>query len=634
MVIGRVRFNKKCLVFLVFGISVILHTAYAFQMEMLSIDPNEFGVSVWTALFTGKNWSGVMSGIPYYYGYAGAVFYVPFMLFINNPFTQYKAMLIFNGIVVSFVPVIAYRVSLRLGVSQVWQRILVAIVCGLYSTVFAHTKFIWNEISCIIFPWLIISLIIRTGDEKPGLKKHMFSGFTAFICAVSYFAHPRLICVILSATAVILFARVFLKVKLVYQNTFFIVFATAMLGFMALDRYLIGVIWRGGVETLQNTIGFFIGQLTHLKTVVGWEWLFTTVLGHLYYFATSTWGLGIIAVCLAVLVQVKYFTGRRLKTIVTEKPDSKVIGHLGYNNYFLIFSLYALLSNLFAAALSTLSKYSANGYGQYQDTVIFGRYMDSVIPLLIMFVICYVFLYGLDLQKLLAATVVIGIIYGLFFVFAAPAVVNSPETRVSPMLGIYPVRIGERVDAVITSDGLFLTVSCVLCFIAVFIVVVCCAKKYRALILSGIMIAIMLYSSLYTATVYLPFAESDATRANRPIYEVNKYIYNSTDAPPVYVFNLPRRTFTLLQFLNQNTVVTVARNRSDIPEHCFILVKNDDKLALRPRSRKVLEEIGATSEYTVYAYGERAVAYVQSQTGSEILASVYKRGANSSGGYI
>ncbi|MCL2087138.1 MAG: hypothetical protein FWH05_06045 [Oscillospiraceae bacterium] len=615
----KILIGEKGLIFLVFSISVILHSVYALGMEMISIDPNEFGVAVWVALFNGKDWAGVMSDIPYYYGFVGALLYVPIMWLIPEPFIQYKAMLLLNGIVVSFVPVIAYLLSVRLGVKFGWQRILVAIVCGLYSTIFAHTKFIWNEISCIIFPWLLIFLLVRTCDTKGGTKKHIMSAVTALTAVLAYFAHPRLAVVILSAMIVILFSNFFLKMKLVSGFCFYSTFLIGFFALKMLDTYLIAVMWNGS-QALENTLAHFGGQVSGLFAPGGVELFFTTLLGHLYYFSTSTWGLGILSACLAVLVVFRYFQGAAIKKAVFQTGDTdsrrRVVANSGFNNYLLLFSLYALFANIFAGLLSALWKYNDTGYGQYQDTLIFGRYMDSVIPLLIMFVICYAFLYELNLSKLLAATVVSGGIYGLFFIFTASTVASSSAANVLPMLGIYPVRIGEKIGEPVTLDGLFLTVSCVLCFIAVFIVVVCCAQKYRLIILSCIMIAVMLYSSIYTATVYLPYSQIQARIVTAPIYEINRHLYNSSAAPPIYGYKLPARTSTLLQFLNQDTKVYAVNNQTQIPEHCFLIVPTEFLEIFLEEVPGVLK-FAQTDDYSVYLRGTRAQAYVRSQAGLE-----------------
>lgn len=599
------RIGNRGVLLVIFLTGVFAHTVFALQTELISIDPNEFGVAAWAALYSGKNWSGVMSKIGYFYGYAGAVLYTPVMLVVKNPFIQYKVMLILNGIIVSAVPMIAYKISSRLGVEKAWHRILISIACGLYSTGFAHTKFIWNETACIVIPWLILFLLIQTMNEKNRIIKHLLSVLAAFVAIFAFAAHPRLISVSVTAVLVILFTRIFMKKKLVYLTSFFPALIIFGLFEQILRTYLINIMWGENAVLLQNTIESGVQSFSGLWTDGGAARFIQTLFGHLYYFATSTWGLGALAFCLVFVMTGSYF-----------KAKNKKSGR-NFTDEFIIFGIFAFLLNILALLVSVINKFNTAGFEQYQDSAIFGRYMDSVIPLLIMLVISYVFVYSLDFIKLLSSIITLGIIYTAFFIFTMPVIIGAEKTRVSPILGLYPIRIGQSIDAVITIDGLFLTVSSVFCFMALFIVIVCCARRYRAHIISICMICTMLYSSFYTAIVYLPFAAAEAKSSNVPIYEISEHIYNSADAPYVYTYKTPRKTYTLLQYLNQETYVLSVNGINDLPENCFIVVPNSERLALRPESEQIFWELKQTSEYTLYAYGERAAAFAQSQ-GTEI----------------
>ena len=95
-----------------------------------------------------------MSRVGYYYGYIQAIFYAPlFPIFGGNPLALYKAMLVVNGIIISFIPLLAYHLASKLGVNKVWQKIVIAFCSGLYITYVAHSKFIWNEAICSLLPF-------------------------------------------------------------------------------------------------------------------------------------------------------------------------------------------------------------------------------------------------------------------------------------------------------------------------------------------------------------------------------------------------------------------------------------------------------------------------------------------------
>ncbi|MDR0196930.1 MAG: hypothetical protein LBI36_01740, partial [Oscillospiraceae bacterium] len=71
------------------------------------------------------------------------------------------------------------------------------------------------------------------------------------------------------------------------------------------------------------------------------------------------------------------------------------------------------------------------------------------------------------------------------------------------------------------------------------------------------------------------------------------------------------RTAAVLQFLNRNVKVTVETDANAVPENCFIVTRKESGFI--PAREVEIDELGSTGEYVVYAYGERAVMYANSQ---------------------
>ncbi|MDR0197132.1 MAG: hypothetical protein LBI36_02795, partial [Oscillospiraceae bacterium] len=529
------RLGDRGVLLLLFLAGVAAHSVFAAHMKPLSVYPDEFGTAAWTALFTGgEGGGGVISQIDRYYGWLGSVIYAPVMFIIKSPSAQYKAMLIINGAVVSLIPVIAYKISKRFGVKKAWMRVLTAAVCGMYPAVFAHSKFIWNETFCIIFPWLTAFVILTACDAKKRVFKHLLSVLAALTICASVCAHPRLLSSAAAGVAAILFARFFLKKKIVFLSSFIPAAVVFSAGSFLLTRRLVSLMWGDGAA-LRNTLS---DLAPIFKTLLSggaepWVRLLRTLAGHLYYFAASTWGLGILGVVFFFSAVTTY-----LPAAGTGKPTALP----NANERFLIFSAFAFVSALLDGAVSVLFKFDADRQSQYQDTVIFGRYVDGAIPLILLTVMCYVFLYGPDLRKLLGGVVALGGVYAAFFLMSARTIVNAENVNVSSILGMHPLRIGEKIDALITMDGLFLTVSAVFSLMALFIVFVCCSKRYCVHIISLSITVIAVYSCAYTAFAYLPFALRETQAANAPVYEVSQYVYNSEDAPPLFALDVPGRT--------------------------------------------------------------------------------------------
>ncbi|MDR0222068.1 MAG: hypothetical protein LBI38_00820 [Oscillospiraceae bacterium] len=603
------RIGDRGVLLLMFLAGVIAHTALALHMEAFSIIPDEFVSAAWASLFAGNGFGGIISRTDGYYGWLGALFYSPVMLVVRNPFVRYKAMLVINGIIASFIPLIAYKIAGGLGVKKAWMRVLTAAVCGMYPAVFAHTKFIWNETFCLVFPWVAALIITAACNAKNRVYKHFLSALLALTLTASVCAHPRLASVAAAAVAAALFARFYLKKKVIFLSSFIPALAVFSAGFFVLTGELVSLMWGSGGVILRNTLSDFFPVLERLfmGDADTWARLLKAAAGHLYYFTSSTWGLGVLGVCLFIGA----LAGRR-RVFGKEKQPVKSAAVLSVNERFLVFSAFALLSALFSGAVSVLFKSGADGFTEYQDAVIFGRYMDGVIPLTPAFVICYVFLYGLDLRKLLPAIVALGGIYTAFFLLCARTLVNAPNVSVYHVLGLYPLRIGEKVDALITMDGLFLTVSAVFSLMALFIVFVCCAKRYRVRIISATVALIAFYSCAYTVAAYLPFVARTAREVNAPIHEASEYVYDSDDAPPLIALDVPERTAALLQFLNRGANVITKTDGDKIPENCFVVVESGYEFAPPPEVETA--ELGGAGGYVFYACGEKAIMYANSQS--------------------
>lgn len=71
----------------------------------------------------------------------------------------------------------------------------------------------------------------------------------------------------------------------------------------------------------------------------------------------------------------------------------------------------------------------------------------------------------------------------------------------------------------------------------------------------------------------------------------------------------------MLQYLNQNIRVYPADSPSEIREDSYIIVPADVQIRFDGQTRVVFVQLAETENYKVYAYGERAKAYAQSQSG-------------------
>lgn len=205
------NFGDRGVMFIMFACSVVMHSLLAMCMELPAVNPDEIGVASVSAFYSGRDWSLLMEKVSYYYGYIQALFYAPLFMLFKNPYALYKACLVMNGVLISFIPLIAYHVAGRVGVKKVWQKLVAAVCSGCYITYVAHSKFIWNETICSLLPWALLWVIFQAVDCKKAGARCAWSAVAGLLCAVCYAAHSRLLAVVIAFVMTLLIVRIFMK---------------------------------------------------------------------------------------------------------------------------------------------------------------------------------------------------------------------------------------------------------------------------------------------------------------------------------------------------------------------------------------------------------------------------------------
>jgi hypothetical protein len=260
------------LLFMMFIAALIMNVVFSLHMSLPWL-PDEFHTAAWSAYFSGfgelplidGGWSGWLTGI----------IYTPFYYLIDNPVIRYRCMLILNSVLAAFIPILTYKITASLGLQKAWQRTLCAVVAGIGTAVFAHTKFIGTGTLCVFLPLLLFYLFTRCIDVKNRAIRFFLSVFAALILSFAPAADLRLWMLVPAFILLVLYSKYILCVKSVSLFGFF----PALTVFTALQLYvserLMGEFFARGTESFP-----FIGQL--------------------YHFAVSTWGIGVLGIVLCI----------------------------------------------------------------------------------------------------------------------------------------------------------------------------------------------------------------------------------------------------------------------------------------------------------------------------------------------
>ncbi|MGN1339994.1 MAG: hypothetical protein ACI4WS_06845 [Oscillospiraceae bacterium] len=602
-------FGDRGVMFVMFAVSVVAHSLLAMCMELPAVNPDEIGVASIAAFYSGKDWSALMGQVGYYYGYVQALFYTPLFLFFNNSYALYKACLVMNGVLISFIPLIAYDIATRLGINSVWKKVVISFCCGSYITYIAHSKFIWNEAICSLLPWVLLWVMFMSMNTKKAGAKVMWSIAAGLLCAVCYGAHSRLIAVVIALVLTVLIARICMNRRIFLLPVFFPALAGGFVGEYFCRKAIQQAVWNG--KASGNTMEAELDRVLGLFEEGGFNRFISTLFGHLYTFMTSTVGIGAIAfvvLFLLVVTRIREWNSNRKCTLVdgvkVYEPSSKHI----YSGRLTILGIYAFFAVGGSMLLSVLFKFNSGQIDEIKDLTMFGRYTDNTAPLVILLVLIFLFRYGLNLKHIgWAAGVYAYVCFG-FCTVSWKMVSSAKGYRESPVLGLMPWRISEDYTRTFTADSFIIMTSVTFAVLALMAVFTACTRKSRTALVSGLFGCLFMYSTIFAGTVYLPQRAEENLVKTEPAKQVSTLLYNEEASPTIVAFGIGSRSSGLIQFLNLNTNVAIIRKEKNIPENCIIIADEEKQLTLDPDS---YDYIGTEGGLSVYAYGETARDYMK-----------------------
>jgi hypothetical protein len=460
------------------------------------------------------------------------IIFVPAMWLLPNPLHRYTAMLITGGALASIVPVTVYKITECIGIVSIWQRVLVSTVAGAYPALIFYTKLAGGDSLGFLFPCLLAFIMLKTSDTKSYASKYFLTVLLAItVVSIPFFLWGDVELVIAIVMTLII-ARVFFKREIVPLFSFMvllIVFA------VLLDSVTINSVY-----------------INHITKPGTWSSQFWFIAEKLHELSVSTWGLGILGLCL-------FIKNIRAKNHISLK----------------LFSIFVVIS-----------------------TVLIHR-LDFIIPLVLVATVCLIFIHGIELRDVLACVTVLGIIFSAFFMLQPDSIFVGALGHGGKLMPIPPEVINAQI----------MTASIVFCLMALFIVFVCCGGRYKVKITSSAIAVISLYGAVHVCAVEIPAEIRETTQRDAHVYEVSELLYNSEGAPPVFVVDESWSMSELLQFLNPRATVEYF-DLEALPENYLYVIKSTNRKFHAYNREFIL--IGTTDLYSVYAVGERAIMYVQS----------------------
>ena len=597
-----------------YAAALVIHTLMAQCVTIFNLTPDEYSVTAIAAYANGFDWSSTVS-TGGYYGYFQGLLYTPIFRLTDDPYLRYKLMVILNGAVMSLAPVIIYYLSRkRFGIGKP-SSALFAAVCGLYPCYMLLTKFTWNETMCNILPWIFLLLAYKALSCTETVKKQVFSALGGLTLVAAYATHGRMLALLAAGVVLVIVAFFVMKKRIFCFTGFSISIAVAFIGDKLLKSYFQNALWLTGEtgSAPANTIEKMTSRLSGIDGDMIADF-FKALIGHLFYFISSTWGFG--AICMVLIIAgVVFYIKRRcdITDCVKEGKDAPE-DYLPANDA--VMTIFTLLVMVAVFVVSVAFKGSSNVLTQRSDTLIYGRYTEVFYPIAIFTALLLIYRKKLTLIHSFSALAGAAVINALTVAFVVPVVTNGTRMVSGMILGIAPMRWGEKIKDLPTNDTflkIIITVMAVL--IAFTLAHILLRNRKRLYLIYALPLAgLLIYTNIYCYINYNVNQSRNAAVGAENMDEVLS-VLNGSGFDSVCCFGVSKEKYVKGQFLYPEMEFIIADNFSELsalsktPD--LIIADREDNLNLWVEDVCLVGDINRTMH--LYACTDEAKLWAEEQ---------------------
>lgn len=589
---------------LLFFLPFLLVSAVSFQLGQ-PVNTDEYGILFNAAFLSGKyNWWAecFSSSIPRYWGYGQSLLYIPlFWLFSDMNRVLFFGRII-NAAVISIIPILSYSIIDKFFISRKRNAaaFFISAVIGFFPASITMAKTFYNETLLVLFVWIVLYLLLNISVGKENNISQNICFALLGLCSVFCLAiHNRGVVILIAAT--MLLALIFIKKRFpVYRWLIFIIPGIATYYFdKKVKNYLLENLIRlpasEANNTVEATVGPYLLEVFHpdyfkrvLKGFLGLSW----------YTVWATYGLILI---FAVFVLYIVLRGKKFPQLIHLKRTADADMILG---------LYASLCVFGTLLLTTL--FFSKGYMLIQlagrEYLIYGRYIDSMLGVVVFFVLLQVF----RLEFKPVSHVIISIIAyvataAVSFVFIGESFVRMNNKRVSILnvSSVAPFFLDEMFASTTKTD--FLKAILIFAAISLFLYLLFLFKKKKLLAIS------LLCLSLYSSTMFsFQHLQSNSSANDEKIDSFSSFchqigIENYSDVP-IYLSSVNTKPFLFQFAAPKNTIIALNTASSGffyfdrMLEDSFIISTKDENFEL---ALKNCHQVATTyPDLSIWVYGE------------------------------
>lgn len=597
--------------------ALLIHSLMALCVTIFNLTPDEYSVAAIAAYINGYDWSSTVS-TGGYYGYFQGLFYTPVFLLTDDPYMQYKLMIAINSIFMSFAPVIIYYLSRRVFDLNKFPSVLFSAICGLYPCYMLLTKYTWNETLCNILPWVFLLVAYKALDCEITWKKQLLSVLGGFILVAGYATHGRMLALMAGGIVAVLIVFFFMKKKIFAFTGFFLSIAGGFIADSILKDFFQDKLWLVNEldKTPTNTIEKMLSRIFAMdgETIGN---LVRALVGHFFYFITSTWGFGAICVVLIIAAIVMFF---KRSHDIKKHPERNGEAYLSDKEAILSIFTFLVMGAVFV--VSVAFKGTSTVLDERMDTLIYGRYTEVFYPLAIY--TAFLLIYRRKLTPFLSfgALGFATVVNVLTNILVVPKVVAGERMVSAMILGIAPMRYGEAIKDLLTEETFLKLIITNMSMLFIFIIIQLMQKNDRHLykFFSFPLAALLLYTNIYGYTNYTMPQSTNAAAGARYMDEALSMMDGGAES--VVCYAVAKERYVKAQFLYPDLEFVLASNLSALnkmeerPD--FIVADREDNLHFWIRDVYLVGDVNNNMQ--LYACTDKAYDWAK-ENGYDVSAN-------------
>lgn len=299
-------------------------------MMQISFSVDELGHLASAAFLTGGDWSDTIHCTgDYYFKYGTALFYYLPMRFILNPVIRYRAFLAAAAIMVSLTAPIAYRIAREfLSVKNETHALLIALISACPASVLFQSNYARSDWAMVVTAWVTLFAFLRTTKAETARSRILYTLLAAAAAVYAYMCHTRGIVTVIALFLAIVLGFLFFRIRSVSLPAYIVTTAGMLLLDKLLSRFFANGIWGryGRGHAVMESVN--LASYRKILTLSGFKIFVKGVVGWLYSIASSTYGLVLAGLLIAVVIVIKGIAARKRQPFAPAELLTALFGSL------------------------------------------------------------------------------------------------------------------------------------------------------------------------------------------------------------------------------------------------------------------------------------------------------------------